>query len=198
MKLARRDRLTTQFYWGFCWGRKRRDQMAALEQEDRARQEAMRKLIGQFNPPTGITVEDRQGEGLWLSRDTQAWQVPFETGELVQYPVIVAAAAPVAVALIRKSRQLEGTAAALAFSRLVKILLPTTDKPLEQAVVQPIPDAVDDPDLSNVVELERISDDGNRMLLRRSKRTVTLYGSRWNSYTYRFDLQSGQCELIEP
>ena len=160
-----------------------------------------RKLFSWLNPPTGISVEDRNfigcGKGLWLSRGTEEYEIPLKPDERLNFPVVVASGAPMAFALIYKRHPAH--ARGFEFSRLIRILLPDSEKPLDAAKIEAV---LEDKEISAPrwwpFELESVSEDGKRMILNRGDEVATDFGCRVNKRTFRFNLVTTEWERIEP
>lgn len=160
-----------------------------------------RKLFSWHNPPTGINVEDRNmsgfGEGLWLSRGSEEFRIPLRPGERLNFPVVVASGAPVAFALIYKRHPAD--ARGFDFSRLIRILLPDKENPLDAAKIEAV---LEHREISLPrwwpFELESVSEDGKRMILNRGDELATEFGCRVTRRTFRLNLVTKEWERIEP
>ena len=147
------------------------------------------------NPVTGITVEDHSlgsaEKGLWLSRAGECVSVELAPDEQVMFGnVAVASAAPVACALTYLSINAE------TFDRLILITLPGKDEPLRAAKVETVlqDDGSSSPlHLSNLLA---ISEDGQRVLVRRLKEDGKNPELRPAYRTFRFNLVTKEWAAI--
>jgi hypothetical protein len=162
-----------------------------------------RQRYAWHNPPTGVTLEDRAnlgtGGGLWLCRGDEAVSLPLNPEEVLMKTnsVVVAAEAPTACVLLYKQHT-PADHRAFDFSRLAVVQLPARDESLNIASLRTI---VVESSCSQwwISELEGISSDGQRVLLRRADQVDHEPGIFGVTYrTFRLNLSTCDWESVEP
>jgi hypothetical protein len=155
------------------------------------------------NSATGITLEQRDklctGTGLWLRRGYDEVPVILLDDELVlsENGVVTAASAPRACILVHK--RVPGNDRAYNFSRLVVIELPVRGHPLSSATVQAIIEESATSPRFWISELENISEDGTRVLVKRGDESTEMPGFMHVNYrTFRLNLANSEWAHVTP
>jgi hypothetical protein len=163
----------------------------------------LRQRYAWHNPPTGVMLEDRAnlgtGAGLWLCRGDDAISLPLNPDEVLMKTnsVVVATEAPMACVLLYK-RHSSTDHRGLDFSRLAVVLLPALDQPLNIASLRTIVDKSASW-RRWISELEGISSDGQRVLLRRADQVEHEPGFFGVTYrTFRLNVATCDWASVEP
>jgi hypothetical protein len=164
-----------------------------------------RKLFSWSNFVSGVELENRSmigtGNGIWLVRGPESQPIVLENDEVIHAAdsIVVAGNAPVACLLVWKKSYTSGSSNGYDFSRIIKLTLPAMTKPLNEVRAETVLRNEDCSPRFWVSELETISDDGARILVRRGDEVEFEPRCKKIIYrTHRFDLASKGWEIVYP